>query len=47
MAFEFEVLLGAGEPLRRYGFPEADIQLLQKFTTVMQAMQPPAQGGPP
>ena len=35
------------EDARRYGFPEADIQLLQKFTTVMQAMQPPAQGGPP
>ncbi len=40
----------AGQALqeaRRYGFPEADISLLQKFTTAMQAIQPAAEGSLP
>jgi len=42
-----EIASSALEDARRYGFPEPDIQLLQKFTTTMQAVQPPAGGPPP
>lgn len=31
------------EDARRFGFSEADIALLQKFTTTMQALQAPAE----
>ncbi len=34
----------AMEEARRYGFAEADILLLQKFTTIMQAWQPASEG---